>query len=66
MKMLAVKMKNNSTRKTVYVNPDKIECLIPLEEGCRILFPYLSQDGDICHMDVAESAASIVKQMDSL
>ena len=63
MKMIVVNMKNGDKFKTVFVNADKIECLIPVENGCRILFPYLSQDGDICRMEVTESASELLEQM---
>ena len=63
MKIIIVTMRDGDKTKKVYVNAEKIECIIPLEEGCRILFPYLSQDGDICHMSVTESAATVVERI---
>lgn len=64
MKMITVVMRHD--KKHIYINPKRIECVIPLDDGCRILFPYLNSDGEICAMDVIESAASVIKQMDAL
>jgi len=64
MKFIYVTMTNNST--PICVNADRIECLMALDSGgTRILFPYLSQDGDVCHMNVEETLANILGQIPS-
>jgi len=63
MKFIFVTMKHES--KPICINADKIECLLPLDTGCRITFPYLDRSGDICVMDVEETLANILGQIPS-